>query len=1097
MTRRDVNRVFRGYVGVWLGVVAAVMAAGQVGAQSTITFVSASDTHYAFPDEKNDRERAILNSINSLTNRTLGGSAIPYLRGVLSPGDMIDTGLATQWSYWTRDFGLNGGDGEVLKYPVFEDFGGTGHDGATMPDNITARNAQRFGLTATSGYNYSWDWNGVHFVTAGIKAAGSDYTFLANDLETHVGASGRPVVIMEHEDANNLDQALYDNLLKNYNVILMVNGHESGGAVLWNGIQTLSGNGFLSGYWTIQISGNTLKAARTTGGSGNMSATVNRTFTTPASVASITGVTDGSWDRPQLWSGGVTPQSNGDYASLDGSTAATLTLDGARVLSGLNLDARGATGYTINPGAGGSLTLKKTGGSVSISSAGKNRIAAPISMDNDAAVWTDAFGELEISGGISGTDRALAKAGAGTLVLSGNNTYSGPTTVVAGILRVSGANAIPGGIGAAGGTSGITINGGTLELTDTDFERGTGTGAHQVQFAGPGGFRSLGSGGDRAVNLGGAAATVTWGSGSFVPTGSALRLGSATGALRFKNPINLGSADRAIEVSSGTARLDGGVSGTGGLTVSGGGTLVLSRAATYTGTTTISSGTLQLGASDVSGSENNMTLAGAITGAGALVKDGNTTVTLSAAGTHTGGTTVKAGTLRLGHAGALGFGAQVVKGASLTGTTVQDTVDLNGKTLGGRFTLDGGALVNNGGGTAKVEALAGVTTSNGGTGIAAGTTVSLEGGGGSGASASATLGLTTSSFTFSNIGRDYVVGDILYITGGGGSGARVRITGLGASNGIGTWTLIDPGSGYTSAPTTVTGGGAGRNAAITGNAENFQIVSMALNSAGSGYTNAPTVNLSSGSGFVAQAELSSIALTAASRLGGSGRLDVAAPITGDYGITKIGAGAVNLTGASTYTGGTTVEAGTLFVNNATGSATGTGTVTVQTGGTLGGAGTVGGDVVLDAGGKLSPGNSPGVMVVEGDLDISQVENDGSLIFEIGDPTPGNYDQVQVSGILNLGNLTWADFTFSSGGTPLVHGQEYTLFTYGSKTGSLDANPANLRGVVPDDPAGHIAQLSDTGTSIAMRVIPEPSTVCMLLLCAAGGLTLRRRLLRRE
>lgn len=41
----------------------------------------------------------------------------------------------------------------------------------------------------------------------------------------------------------------------------------------------------------------------------------------------------------------------------------------------------------------------------------------------------------QLSGQISGTD-SLVKAGTGTLILSGNNTYTGGTTLSAGILRV-------------------------------------------------------------------------------------------------------------------------------------------------------------------------------------------------------------------------------------------------------------------------------------------------------------------------------------------------------------------------------------------------------------------------------------------------------------------------------------------------------------------------------------------------------------------------------------------------------------------------------------------------------------------------------------
>src|SRR5439155_23772651 len=98
---------------------------------------------------------------------------------------------------------------------------------------------------------------------------------------------------------------------------------------------------------------------------------------------------------------------------------------------------------------------------------------------------------------------------------------TGTTTVNAGVLVLASATALPGGIGVAGGTSGLTINGGVVGLGFNDFQRGLGTGATQVQWAAgaSGGFAAYGA--DHAVNLGGASATETWNSTpSFLTTGT-------------------------------------------------------------------------------------------------------------------------------------------------------------------------------------------------------------------------------------------------------------------------------------------------------------------------------------------------------------------------------------------------------------------------------------------------------------------------------------------------------------------------------------------------------------------------------------------------
>jgi autotransporter-associated beta strand protein len=76
-------------------------------------------------------------------------------------------------------------------------------------------------------------------------------------------------------------------------------------------------------------------------------------------------------------------------------------------------------------------------------------------------------------------------------------------------------------------------------------------------------------------------------------------------------------------------------------------------------------------------------------------------------------------------------------------------------------------------------------------------------------------------------------------------------------------------------------------------------------------------------------------------------------------LAKIGTGALELSGANTYTGGTTLNAGGLVINNVTGSGTGTGAVQVN-GGVLAGSGTIAGPVTVGTGNGTGAFLTPGM-----------------------------------------------------------------------------------------------------------------------------------------
>jgi autotransporter-associated beta strand protein len=199
------------------------------------------------------------------------------------------------------------------------------------------------------------------------------------------------------------------------------------------------------------------------------------------------------------------------------------------------------------------------------------------------------------------------------------------------------------------------------------------------------------------------------------------------------------------------------------------------------------------------------------------------------------------------------------------------------------------------------------------------------------------------------------------------------------------------------------------------------------------------------------------------RLGGSG-----------IALNKTTGGTVTLTGANTYTGNTSVNAGTLIVNGSIS----TSIVNVASGATLGGIGTVG-PLTIQSGGIVAPGNSPGILTVDGNY--TQV---GVYRTEIEGTTAGSgYDQISVAGTVNISGGT-LDAIFS-GSSYALNDLLFILLNDGT-----DAITGTYTGLAQGDTVtsygGFAWQISYTanstggtftgGNDIALRAIPEPSTI---------------------
>lgn len=157
-------------------------------------------------------------------------------------------------------------------------------------------------------------------------------------------------------------------------------------------------------------------------------------------------------------------------------------------------------------------------------------------------------------------------------------------------------------------------------------------------------------------------------------------------------------------------------------------------------------------------------------------------------------------------------------------------------------------------------------------------------------------------------------------------------------------------------------------------------------------------------------------------------------ISGSGNFRQIGAGVTRLGGNNTYAGTTNVEKGTLLIN---GVQTGAGLTTVYSGSTLGGNGTIGGDVLFQTGTTIKPGddnqgNGTGTLTVNGNLTLASDTNSQFQLGQAYQPGGALNDLVQVNGNLTLDGTINA--TVPDGGSFLPG--VYRVYNY---TGALTNN----------------------------------------------------------
>jgi hypothetical protein len=162
-----------------------------------------------------------------------------------------------------------------------------------------------------------------------------------------------------------------------------------------------------------------------------------------------------------------------------------------------------------------------------------------------------------------------------------------------------------------------------------------------------------------------------------------------------------------------------------------------------------------------------------------------------------------------------------------------------------------------------------------------------------------------------------------------------------------------------------------------------------------------------------------------------------------------------------------------------------GPLTVPNGGTLGGGGTITDPVVVSPGGKISPGNSPGVLTV-GSLTFGA---GSTLVEEVNGLTPGptGYDQVDVTGTANLGGATLnmlLGFAPNVGDAFTIVNNDGTDPVLGTFAGLPEGATFTVVDPLKRGDVFRVAYAGGDGNDVAVTMIstPEPGGV-LLLLCA--------------
>lgn len=701
---------------------------------------------------------------------------------------------------------------------------------------------------------------------------------------------------------------------------------------------TLASNGFFNSIWNMNLNGGTLLA---NGGAASAFPTFQLAGTLLVDGSTASNISVGGGSNNQINIGGNTNLTlTMNVADVTSSTAADLTV--GAVLQNLS----GNVGALTKTGAGTLvLSAANTYTGATTINGGLLRIASGGSLGSAGNINSTAGGQLSIAGSVTMAANTYFAVGNGILNTTGTTSIDGGSlNVGTSAFLIGGSRS---GLGATGGLGTFVVNSGTVTV-------GVGGGAGGGQDTNRVYLNPYGTSGTSQLLLNGGVFSIArpisdggGGQSLMAFNGGTLRLGG--------NSIDIGGATTNVIHSGGAVIDTNGFNGTlnlplatgtgataGGLTKINSGTLTLSVANTYTGTTTVSGGVLRYGIANAI-STGAITVDSGATLDLATFNDSVGAVTLTSGNiigtgtlTSTAGFTVTSGSIAAPLAGSAGLTKQGAGTVVLSGANpYSGATSINGGVL---QIASGGSLTSAG----SINSTAGGLLSISGSVTMAANTYFAVGG-----------GITSTTGTTTIDGGTLTVGNNAFLIGGGRGDA--------GSYGRGTF-VVNSG-------TVTVGAGGGASGGSDASAVwlnpygNTGPSSLILNggvfstarSIRDGSTSSPIMAFNGGTlQAAAGIDLIPASLLAVTLQSGGAVIDsgsFAATIsnalaagTPSGGLTKIGSGTLTLSAANTYSGTTRINAGVLSITNASGVQNSTldlnpldaGTITFGQNSTLGG-----------------------------------------------------------------------------------------------------------------------------------------------------------------